>query len=62
MKKKVSITTVPQSQGDLKIVKRGPNFEQTGDLFLSERGPIVEQWITPDLDMNCFLKFGLRVI
>ena len=33
MKKKVSITTVPQSQGDLKIVKRGPNFEQTGDLF-----------------------------
>ena len=25
--------TVPQSQGDPKIVKRGPNFEQKGDLF-----------------------------
>ena len=25
------MTTVPQSQGDPKILKRGPNFEQKGD-------------------------------
>ena len=33
--------TVPQSQGDPKIVKRGPNFEQKGDqkgTFLTLKG------------------------
>ena len=36
-------TTVPQSQGDPKIVKRGPNFWQKGDPFWRKRGPKI--WI-----------------
>ena len=40
--------TVPQSQGDPKIVKRGPNFEQKGD----QKGTFID--VKGDPKFECF--------